>query len=212
MSKPIIHTAADAANIQNDSKRKPTGAVVELSGKILRRLTRYYQKSFQNRHYVFEHRGPIGPVMNTPCEVVKYERFDDVHKIVKEAIQFYGEERTLERDRLQMDQDADMWVMFIDGRPVTMKFTRRGRYFKRWFVPLQDDDIVVFRGRTFPEYRGRGLHPALTRFMFKRILHEGQRAFTDCKIHNKSSIRAIQKNNWARVATMKPISREQALG
>ena len=211
ISKSKIHKAVDASSIHGDTRLASSG-LAELAGKVFIWLTRDYRQWFKNRNYVFEHRGPIRPVMNTPCEVVKYECFDDIHKIVKETIQLYGGERMLEIDRLEMDQDANMWVMFIDGQPVTMKFTRRGRYFKRWFVPLQDDDIVVFRGRTFPEYRGRGLHPALTRFMFQRILHEGQRAFTDCKIHNKSSIRAIQKNNWVRIATMKPISRKQAIG
>ncbi|KJS28616.1 MAG: hypothetical protein VR64_23855 [Desulfatitalea sp. BRH_c12] len=121
-------------------------------------------------------------------------------------------EKGLKQAKFEMKYGASMWVGLVDGQISHRKFVRRGHDFKRWFVDLNEDDIVLFREQTYPGYRGRGIGPAVSRYLMNALLREGGKAYSDCNIHNMSSIRALQKNGFMRIATMKPITRKQALG
>ncbi len=211
MSEPVMHTAADAARTPNDSKHIPASAVNGLTIKILRRLTRYYRKWFQKQNHVFVHRGPFEPVTASSCEFVRYEHFEDVPGHVREAIEFHGGQKALEADRREMEQAGAMWVAILDQRLAGVLFTRCGREFHRWFVKLRDDDIVIFRMRTYPKFRGRGIAPSLMRNAMYNSLHHGDNAYIDCRVYNIPSIRSIQKAGFVCIATMKPISRKEAL-
>ena len=211
MNEPLMCTVADADHKPNDSKRMPAGTVKELTRKVLRRLTRYYRKWFQNRNYIFVHRGPFEPLDAMACEFVVYDHFEDVPDHVRVAIERYGGQKTLEIDQQEMEQAAEMWIAIINQQLAGVLFTRRGKDFRRWFVDIQDDDIVIFRMRTYLEFRGRGVAPSLMRYAMYSSLQRGDHVYIDCQVYNIPSIRAIQKAGFMRIATMKPISREQAL-
>lgn len=130
---------------------------------------------------------------------------------VRNAIVAYRNETVLETDAQEMKDRAIMWVASCDGVPATVVFTRRGRHFRRWFLPLQDDDVVVFRLRTYPPFRGRGLAPSLMRHALHECMKNGAAAYIDCRVYNQPSIRSIIKTGFTRIATMKPITRDQAI-
>jgi len=103
-------------------------------------------------------------------------------------------------------------LALLDGRLAGASVSRRGDHFKRWFVPLRPHDVVIFRNRTLPDFRGRGLCPALMRHVMAHELAGDGRAYIDCRVYNKPSICSIEKAGFRRIATMKPLRRKDALG
>jgi len=204
-------------------KIKEIGAIdaywVQVSGvkgvgiKILRRLRRYYRQWFQqSRNHVFVKHGPFEPVSDPPCEIVRFDRFEDIPASLKEAFLAQEGQTGLATDRFEMDHGAIMWVGLVDGQLAHRKLIRYGKDFKRWFVDLKENDIVVFRANTYPNYRGLGIGPAISAHLMYSLLRNGGKVYTDCNVNNAPAIRATLKNGYEIIATMKPISREQALG
>lgn len=76
---------------------------------------------------------------------------------------------------------------------------------------MEDEDIVIFRVRTYPRFRGRGIAPSLMCHAMSELLAEGGSAWIDCRIYNKPSIRSIEKAGFDRVGTMRPMSRGSML-
>lgn len=195
---------------------KPITQAIEaksgLAEKIRRRLVRYYRKWFKSRNHIFMHRGPFAVFAGPACDFFSYDKFDDIPKPVLDVFERNDGKKSLEIDRQEMGQAAVMWLAFFDSKPAGILFTRRGRDFKKWFVDLAEQDIVLFRMHTYPEFRGRGIAPALMSYAMSQSLGEGGRAYIDCSVFNSSSRRSIEKAGFSLVATMKPISRKQALG
>lgn len=180
--------------------------------KILRRIRRHYRKRCKKYHYIFIHEGPFGPVIDPPCEIARYKNFEDIPSTVKEQILDSEGKRSLDIAQFEMNHAASMWCGYVDGQLSNYMFSRFGKDFKRWFINLEDNDIVFFRVKTFPEYRGYGLYGIVARYIMHALLHNGGMAFVDCDIHNKSSIRAHSKAGFRILYKMKPITIEQALG
>ena len=106
---------------------------------------------------------------------------------------------------------AVLWLALVDAKYAASSMSRRGKHFARCFVPLDDDDVVIFRNWVAPAFRGRGLCPALmSRILCDEVL-PGQRAFADCRVYNRSSIRSIEKAGFRRIATAKPLLREEVV-
>lgn len=183
----------------------------DLPGKLWRRFGRYYRRYFQNRNHVFVRRGPFPPEHRSDCTFVRYERFDDLPAAMRETIINHGGQRSMETDQREMSEDAVLWAALIDSNLAGTLFTRPGRLYRHWFVPLDAEDLIIFRVRTFPEFRGRGVAPSLMRHAMAESLTESDRAYIDCRVYNKPSIRSIEKAGFQLLTTMKPITRQQAL-
>ena len=196
-----------------DTYWKPTPSGIRgLSMKVFRRIRNYYWRFFKNRNYIFVHNGPFKPVTDCPYEFANYDRFEDVPGNVKEAILLRGGEKALEKDCFEMNHGAIMWVGFIKGQVVHRIFARRGKHYKQWFVDLDENDIALVRGETFPKYRGLGILSASIQNLMSIMLQDGDKAYVDCNINNKSSIRGLLKIGFVKIAEMRPINRKQALG
>ena len=177
-----------------------------------RTLSLCYRLGFWNRHYVFRRVGPFESPGHREWRVESYRNVDEIPQAVREMIASDGGEKALKTTEEEIKSFAVLWVAFDGAIPVAMNMSRRGCYFQNWFVPLDDADIVIFRAKTFPKYRGRGIAPALTDHILYEELRGGGSAYGDCHIHNKASIRAIQKNGLQLIGEMRPITREYALG
>lgn len=207
----FIHPVPESGNT---NKRQPHTLPVSpaLTARVFRRIRQYYKRLFQNRNHIFIHKGPFETTNIEFCESVRFESFEKVPDFIRKAIEHNGSQKTLDADRLEIVQYADMWIAVIDQELAGVLFTRKGRNFRQWFVELKDDDIVIFRMRTYPKFRGRGIAPFLMHRAMKYYLTEGQHAYIDCRVYNTPSIRAIQKAGFELLTTMKPITRDFAMG
>jgi GNAT superfamily N-acetyltransferase len=90
--------------------------------------------------------------------------------------------------------------------------TLRGEQFRRWLMPLEPKDRVLFRLRTLPPFRGRGIGAYLLRSIALKETARGGRVYVDCRVFNTPSIRTIERAGFSRVATVKSLTREEAMG
>jgi hypothetical protein len=208
--KPFIQKDKDIHPV--DAYWIPTSGIKGFGIKLIRKLRNYYRRWFQNKNYIFMHSGPFEPPVNANLKIVRYDRFDDIPNTVKDAILTHEGIVSLENDRFEMNHAATMWVGFVDDQPALIKLSRYGKDFKRWLIDLNDNDIVIFRGRTFAEFRGLGLQSAASKHMTFTLLQNGGKAYCDCSIHNLPSIRSISKAGYTLIGTKKPITKKQAFG
>ena len=173
-----------------------------------------YRRIFLHRHIVFRLDPPPAPGRDVPGLVIhRHASEGDVQpELLRLLVDLRGP-AFLDMMRLEFDHRAVMWIGLLDGEFAAILFTRRGRYFKGWFVPIGPDDIVIFAMGTEAQFRGRGLSPAMMRHAINTELAStpGAKAWIDCAVWNAPSIRAIQKTGFQRVGVMKPIGADIAL-
>ena len=120
-------------------------------------------------------------------------------------------ERYIESIAVEMRHGATYWVGYLNDGVAGIVMSRSGIHFRRWFVPLNQEDLVLFSAETFPAFRGRGVHPAMLLYIIAQELRPGGRAYIDCKIYNSSAKRTYQKVGFRKIATKKPLSRNAIL-
>ena len=179
--------------------------------KIGIRLRHYYRKMFCQKNYIFRYEGTCDPDKREDCVIKSYTSFDQIPEEVKDDIQSDGVNNRLEVDKLELNDNATLWIVFVNNKVASTVFTRKGEYFKRWFLDLQKEDVIVFRLRTHPHFRGQGLAPSLIRYAISSTLEKPGYAYIDCRTYNTSSIHAIEKVGFIRVAVKKTIKRRWAL-
>lgn len=178
---------------------------MSLLARVGRRLAAAFNAAFRRKNHVFRFEGPPAPV-GVPVEVERYDRPESVPEDARAALG----ERAWTQDAWELKEGAVLWVGRCEGIVASAWMSRPGERFRAWFVPLAPKDIVLFRGRTFPEQRGRGVSPAVMREIVARELPPGAQAYVDVSIHNRPSIRAVEKAGFRRIATLKPVTRKEA--
>jgi RimJ/RimL family protein N-acetyltransferase len=177
--------------------------------KAWRALVAAFNRVFRGRHHVFRHAPGAAPAC-PGLAVERYDRSADVPGPVREAVVRWGGEKAWTWDALEMNDGAALWIGRLDGAVASAWMSRPGSLFRAWFVPLRADDLVLFRGTTAPELRGRGISPAMMAAIVARALASGAAAYVDVAVHNAPSIRAIEKAGFRRIATRRPVSRKDA--
>ena len=185
---------------------------IKIFKRTFNKFVHYHRIFFKNRQYIFVHNGPFERSEKSIFNFEHYEKFCLIPDDVKNLIILKEGFEALSMTEKEMSQFSTLWVAFYHGIPAGHQSVRRGKYFKKWFVGLNENDIVFFRTITYREFRGQGVCPAIMQQAMHILLRDGDRAFVDCKIYNKPAIRAFLKNNFRLLAKMKPITREQALG
>lgn len=174
-------------------------------------LQMVWRRLAQNRNHIFVH-DPDAPRVHGPVglQVSRYTRLEDIPPSVAGELQAMGGSGTLETERWELEHHAVLWIGMLEERVVATSMTRRGWHYRKWFVPLADDDVVIFRNATARQFRGMGICPALMQRIMQDELEKGARAYVDCRVYNQPSIRSIRKAGFRRIATMKPLRlREQ---
>jgi len=176
------------------------------------RIRRILRRWVPRHNHIFRHEGPFPPERHPQAEFSVCDSADLLSPSLMAQLKATGTERMLETDLVELRSGSRLWYGLVDGRLAVVLFTRRGHQFRNWFTPLQPSDMVIFRVRTYPEFRGRGLAPSLMRYAMHESLQNGDCSFIDCGTDNQPSIRSIEKAGFRKIATMKPITREFALG
>jgi len=99
-----------------------------------------------------------------------------------------------------------MWMAFLDGKLAGFLWSRKSKYIPKWFVPLGDDDLQFFAATIFEEFRGRGIAPAMMRYIMEQEMNSRGTAYVDCAQWNKPAARYFEKAGFTRIVTMKRYS------
>jgi len=112
-------------------------------------------------------------------------------------------EHHIELMQRELADHGVMWMALFDGKLAGFLWSRKGKFIPRWFVPLAEDDLQFFAASTFDEFRGRGIAPALMRYIMQHEMNGRGTAYVDCAQWNKPAARFFEKAGFTRIATMK---------
>lgn len=177
------------------------------------RLINKYNWTFRKQQHVFRFDPAATPPPNPgDFRIEPFECGELLRSPVAEAIIRHTGPHVLDGDVMEIRQGAVLWAGFWGDTVVGTAVTRRGEGFARWLIPLEPKDRVLFRLKTLPPYRGRGIGAFLLRAVALQKPAGGGDAYADCRVFNTASIRTIEKAGFRLVATVKSLTREQALG
>ena len=103
-------------------------------------------------------------------------------------------------------RNSVFWVASLNGLVVASQFSRSGKCFRRWFLPLHDDDVVVFGGATTPIARRKGIMAFMISHHVRQERKPNAGAYADCAIWNEASMRCIEKAGFRRIARFRPLT------
>jgi len=212
MNHPTMIDAKQNPNQGNGRTFMETINPLTLPGRAWRRFFyRVYRPLFCQQNYIFRHEGPFPAETRTDCAFRRYDAIENIPQETIDDMQTNGVPGRLKMDRAELQEHASLWIAMIDGHAACTVFTREGKHFTNWFLPIQAEDVIVFRLWTHPDYRGRGLAPSLMRHAMHEIMQPGGHAYIDCRTYNKPSIRCIEKSGFKCVAKKRTIKRDWAL-
>ena len=100
-----------------------------------------------------------------------------------------------------------MWVAEKDDDVVAVFFSQIPKDMNEWFIRLQPGDVVLFAQRTFEPFRGRGIGPTFLQTVSMQLADSGATVYIDCSIHNKASIRSIEKAGFQNLGRFSPLKK-----
>lgn len=88
-----------------------------------------------------------------------------------------------------------LWIGRLNGRVVGTCWSRKHHRRSVYVVRLNETDAVILSCFVPPEFRGRGIFPAMLEKMVRVMMDEDgtARVFIDCRAWNAASSRGIQK-------------------
>ncbi|MBK9118912.1 MAG: hypothetical protein IPM18_04810 [Phycisphaerales bacterium] len=192
------------------SQTRPAPAWVwipwRLAGRVRVTVLTLWRRIFQHRNHVFVFEGPLPPTSRLEhLRVVRVASMAALPDELRDDLVEFQGPRVFESLAWEFERGGVLWLGVQDGRIATVSMSRRGCHFVRWFVPLDAEDLVIFRNKTRPEFRGQRLNPALMFAALATELRAGGRAFIDCKVYNHASIRSIERSGFRRIATLPPL-------
>ena len=99
---------------------------------------------------------------------------------------------------------ARLYVMTSFDDLVGILWTKRGEQIPRWFVDLENADVVIYDAYTVHKFRGRHVRSRLIPYAVDMEVKRGAtRVYADCAASNKSSVRNIQKLGYILVKETK---------
>ena len=185
--------------------------LIKLLKKIKGRFLRHYHEWFSKTNYIFSFKGTISPEKRTDCEFLSYKSFESLPEQTRIDMCEDGSIIQLNQNKLELEENAILWIASVNSHMVSFVFTRQGKYFKNWFVPLQPTDIVFFRLGTNPSYRGRGYATSLIRYVMHELETKEALFYIDIRTYNRPSIRCVEKTGWLCIGKKKSIDRNWAM-
>ena len=121
---------------------------------------------------------------------------EEVERIVSPADSAAGRRRMNERFAAR----AELWLVRCQGIITAFGWTIKGRTMEPHFVPLAADDVHLFDFFVFPEFRGRGLNPALVGQILQALSRENlKRAYIEAAAWNEPQLASLKKTPFRRL-------------
>ena len=165
-----------------------------------------WRKYVRNRHHVYSCPASAGPVdLPAGMTVERIDSWEGAGRWMN-TIRARRTEKHLEIFHRELADHGVMWLAIVDGRLGGYLWSRKGKFVPKWFVPLNEEDLQFFAAVTFDEFRGRGIAPALMRYIMQQEMSGRGMAYVDCAQWNTSAARFFEKAGFTRIATMKRYS------
>lgn len=199
---------------------KVAGGLTDLASQTRQQVARYglfglfgraclklYRRVFLNGTLIFVADQPL--MLMEPDGPIVITRYTDLAEVDPEKLQqieLEESKKTLEIFRREFADNGILWIATVNGQVVAYQWTRRGRDFRRWYMPLQDEDTVIFNTVTSDNFRGRGIAPYMMSQIIAHQLPTGGRVFIDCKEWNRAAQRSIAKAGFRYLQSARRLS------
>jgi GNAT superfamily N-acetyltransferase len=120
----------------------------------------------------------------------------DMERIVSPADSDASRQRMSER----FEARAELWLVRCSGVVAVFGWTIAGKTMEPHFVQLTAKDVHLFDFFVFPEFRGRGLNPALVEQILHALSRENlRRAFIEAAAWNAPQLASLKKTSFRRL-------------
>ncbi len=171
-----------------------------------------YRRIFRNQHYVFRYIGCKGDIPHVDgMRIERYESQEDLPKtVLDELLERHADDGRPYREILEREfqHHGNLWIIFMDGAVAGQCWYRRGKHFQHWFIPLEQNDIVIFGNMVFPNWRGRRISPAMMHQAIPEVLKNSGKAHLDIVQWNVPALRAIERSGFVKIGQGKALSEE----
>lgn len=97
---------------------------------------------------------------------------------------------------------AELWLLRENEIIAACGWTLKEKTMEPHYFPLQSGDVHLFDFFVFPEFRGRGLNPALVWQILAAMSHEGlKRALIEAAAWNKPQLASLKKTPFQKFGT-----------
>lgn len=172
------------------------------------RVVHLYNRRFRHWNYILKH-DPDAEARPLPegTEVLRYDDADAVPPDILDKMRETDAERSVQAYLYHIRHKGSvLWVAVRNGTVCSTWLSRQGRHIPRWFIPLQPDDLLLYRGKTAAAARGKGFSPAMTQYIIAHEPGATGSAYADCRIYNHPSIRCLTKAGFRIIGRMRPIT------
>jgi GNAT superfamily N-acetyltransferase len=187
------------------SERSMFGRGLRKLGQILRSA---WRRIAQNKNHVFIRRR--GASMQPLPAGLRIERCEQERDIPPQWLSFIRArkgESYLQVMRREFAEHGVLWLAIMDNELAAYQWSRLGKYTPRWFVPVGENDVLIFATVTMERFRGRGIGPAMMCHIIATETPICGEAYVDCAVWNHPAVRFIEKAGFQRIATLKPLLR-----
>jgi GNAT superfamily N-acetyltransferase len=136
--------------------------------------------------------------------VERFDRLDQISpdQMEKLAKQKGGIELLVAELESFFTRGGVFWLIRCDGEPAGYHWSVRAGLHNFCFFPMTERDAVLMSSEIFPEFRGRGLNPAMIQHVLQELTNEGiTRMYISCKIWNHANQRSIPKTSFRKIGT-----------
>ena len=126
----------------------------------------------------------------------------DVERIISPADSAASRRRMTERFAAQ----AELWLIRCQGVVAAFGWTIKGRTMEPHFVKVSANDWHLFDFFVFPEFRGRGLNPALVVQILQTLSHDNRgRAFIEAAAWNTPQLASLKKTPFRKLGAARKL-------
>lgn len=101
-----------------------------------------------------------------------------------------------------------LWVAELLGNCVGVVFSQFPKDVNDWFSRLEAGDVLLLGQRAFERFWGVGIGRTFLRTVAMQFIDTGATVYADCSIHNKTSIRSIEKAGFGNLGKFPPLRRQ----
>ena len=133
------------------------------------------------------------PIKIPGYEVVSITSSNVIDNVLRDKFTQYSRYIWWDTDTM-LTKGACLWVGYLNGEFANITWTRTGDKIRSYFFPMTPECVLVSHSVTIPEYRGRGLYPAILTEVIRALADQGfKRFYIDCTDWNQSSSRVIER-------------------
>lgn len=140
-------------------------------------------------------------ISGTPSHHVRVESISQIQELKPEDLQriveFWNPAVTQRQIYERFEKGATLWLAFSANQLAGFGWTITGRTIAPHYFSLGSNDVHLFDFLVFPEYRGRGVNPALVSHILRQmVIEERSRAYIEAAEWNLPQLASLSKTGF----------------